>query len=218
MVYADDSFLMREAMRHLLEQAERVRMVATVEDGTALWDAVVEHRPDVVIADMRMPPSGDDEGVRIAERLRREHPAVGLVVLTQVDDPARAKALLQNGAEGRGFVMKERVHDLAELVSTIELVAAGGTAIDPAVVRRLIAGTEAERPSALSSLTPRERDVLALMARGLSNTAIASELVMTRRGVEKHVGAIFAKLGLDDETVTSRRVMAVLRYLEAAAS
>ena len=114
--------------------------------------------------------------------------------------------------------MKERVHDLGELVSTIELVAAGGTSIDPAVVQRLVGGIEAAQPSALSNLTPREREVLALMARGLSNTAIAAELVTTRRGVEKHVGAIFGKLGLDDETVASRRVMAVLRYLEAGAS
>jgi DNA-binding NarL/FixJ family response regulator len=166
---------------------------------------------------MRMPPSGDEEGLRISERLRREHPEIGLVVLSQFDDPALGRALLQDGAEGRAYLMKDRVHDRAELVSAIELVAAGGTAIDPTVVERMIADTDGSRSSGVATLTGREREVLALMARGMTNAAIADQLVLTRRGVEKHVGAIFSKLGLDDEAVTSRRVTAVLRYLDASA-
>ncbi len=216
-VFADDSYLMREAIARLLGGTDRVRLVAVCQDGTELATVLERTHPDVVVTDMRMPPSGDEEGLRISERLRREHPEIGLVVLSQFDDPALGRALLQEGAEGRAYLMKDRVHDRAELVSAIELVAAGGTAIDPTVVERMIADTDGSRSSGVATLTGREREVLALMARGMTNAAIADQLVLTRRGVEKHVGAIFSKLGLDDEAVASRRVTAVLRYLDASA-
>lgn len=214
LVFADDSYLVREAIIRVLADDDRVRLLAVCSDGDELWAAIEEHRPDVVVTDLRMPPSGDGEAIRISERLRREHPGTGVVVLTQQDDPAYGRELLARGSEGRAYLLKERVHERNELISAIELVAAGGTAIDPTIVDTLIAASAPARAATFESLTPREREVLALMARGKSNAAIADELVLTRRAVEKHVGAIFAKLGLDDEGVTSRRVMAVLQYLE----
>jgi DNA-binding NarL/FixJ family response regulator len=213
LVFADDSYLVREAIIRVLADDDRVRLLAVCSDGVELWAAIEEHRPDVVVTDLRMPPSGDGEALRISERLRREHPGTGVVVLTQQDDPAYGRALLAQGSEGRAYLLKERVHERNELISAIELVAAGGTAIDPTIVDTLIAASTPARAATIESLTPREQEVLALMARGKSNAAIADELVLTRRAVEKHVGAIFAKLGLDDERVTSRRVMAVLQYL-----
>jgi DNA-binding NarL/FixJ family response regulator len=206
-VFGDDSYLIREAMRQLLDGVEGINLVAVCADGTELWQSIVDHAPRVVVTDLRMPPSGDDEAIRISDRLRRTYP--------QVDDPAYGRALLQAGADGRAYLLKERIHERTELVSAIRLVAAGGTAVDPVIVERLISGSGASRRSAVASLTQREREVLRLMAAGMSNGAIAEELVLSRRAVEKHVGAIFSKLGLDDEVVVSRRVMAVLRYLES---
>ena len=219
-VYADDSYLMREAVGGLLTGVRGVNLVAVCPDGDELARAIVTLDPAVVVTDMRMPPSGDEEGLRIAERLRRERPSVGVVVLTQVDDAAYGRHLLEHGAEGRAYLLKERMSDRAELVAAIELVAAGGTAVDPAIVERMMAGGGEGKAtaSALDDLTARERQVLALMAQGKSNGAIADELVLTRRGVEKHVGVIFSKLGLTDEGLVSRRVAAVLRYLEATAA
>jgi len=215
-VYADDSYLMREAVGGLLEGARGVNLVAVCADGDELSRAIAMTDPAVVVTDMRMPPSGDEEGLRIAERLRRERPSVGVVVLTQVDDAAYGRHLLEHGAEGRAYLLKERMSDRAELIAAIELVAAGGTAVDPAIVERMMAGGgERAAVSGLDDLTARERQVLALMAQGKSNGAIADELVLTRRGVEKHVGVIFSKLALADEGLVSRRVAAVLRYLEA---
>lgn len=215
-VYADDSYLMREAVGGLLEGARALHLAALCADGDELWQAIGELEPAVVVTDMRMPPSGDEEGLRIAERLRREHPSIGLVVLTQVDDAAYGRHLLEHGAEGRAYLLKDRVSNRTELIAAIELVASGGTAVDPAIVERIMAtGDGPTSGSAMADLTERERQVLALMAQGKSNGAIADELVLTRRGVEKHVGVIFSKLGLADEGSTSRRVAAVLRYLEA---
>ncbi|HEX5039691.1 MAG TPA: response regulator transcription factor [Candidatus Limnocylindria bacterium] len=216
-VYADDSYLMREAVGGLLDGARGVNLVAVCSDGDELSREIAISDPAVVVTDMRMPPSGDEEGLRVAERLRRERPSVGVVVLTQIDDAAYGRHLLEHGAEGRAYLLKERMRDRAELVAAIELVAAGGTAVDPAIVERMMAGggEGAATASGLDDLTARERQVLALMAQGKSNGAIAEELVLTRRGVEKHVGVIFSKLGLADEGLVSRRVAAVLRYLEA---
>lgn len=213
-VFADDSYLVREAIVRVLADDDRVRLLAVCSDGIELWESIERHRPRVVITDLRMPPSGDGEAIRISERLRKEHPGTGVVVLTQQDDPAYGRELLAHGSEGRAYLLKERVHERSELISAIELVAAGGTAIDPSIVDTLIAATAPARAATIGALSPREQEVLALMAQGRSNAAIAAELVLTRRAVEKHVGAIFAKLGLDDERITSRRVMAVLRFLQ----
>lgn len=212
-VYVDDSYLMREAVSQLLDGVRGIHLVAVCSNGTDLWPAIADLAPNVVVSDLRMPPSGDEEGLRIAERLRREHPSIGLVILTQLDDAAHGRRLLEHGAEGRAYLLKERIKDRAELVAAIELVAAGGTAVDPQMVERMMSREGLPAASGLSDLTERERQVLALMAQGKSNGAIADQLVLTRRGVEKHVGVIFSKLGLVDEGAVSRRVAAVLRYL-----
>jgi DNA-binding NarL/FixJ family response regulator len=213
-VYADDSFLMRQALEAVLERLDGVEVVAGYLDGDALLAAVEERRPDVVVTDMRMPPSGDEEGLRIAHRLRQRHPRVGVVVLTQYAEPRYGLELLQAGSEGRGYLLKERVNDPRELHAAIEAVAHGGSVFDPAMVRLLVAGPSAGA-SALDDLTPREREVLAEMAQGKSNAAIADHLVLTKKAIEKHVGSIFSKLGLPEEHVVSRRVAAVLLYLAA---
>jgi DNA-binding NarL/FixJ family response regulator len=210
---ADDSYLIRNALGEVLGQIDSVELVATAEDGETLLEAVEVHEPDVVIIDIRMPPTGDDEGIRVAGRLREDHPDVGVIVLSQFSDPRYALALLEGGAEGRGYLLKERVHDREELASAIDIVAAGGTMIDPTVIEGLIAADRRRRDSPLDDLTPREHEVLAEMAQGKSNAAIAESLVLTKRAVEKHVGAIFQKLALEDDEVVSRRVTAVLLYL-----
>jgi len=210
---ADDSYLVRNALGEVLGQIGSVELVATAEDGDGLLESVDTMSPDVVIIDIRMPPSGDDEGIRVATELREDHPEVGVIVLSQFSDPRYALALLEGGAEGRGYLLKERVHDREELASAIDIVASGGTMIDPTVIEGLIAADRRRRDSPLDDLTPREREVLAEMAQGKSNAAIAESLVLTKRAVEKHVGAIFQKLALEDDEIVSRRVTAVLLYL-----
>jgi DNA-binding NarL/FixJ family response regulator len=218
-VAADDSFLMREAIQRMLAGSPGVRLEAMCADGDELLEAVRQHAPDVVLTDMRMPPSGDEEGLRVAAEIRASHPEVGVVILTQHDEPRFGRALIRDGAAGRAYLLKDRVHSRREVVSAIQLVAHGGSVIDPHIVEGMLAAPGSRAAgSALASLTPRERDVLALMAEGRSNAAIATELVLTRHAVEKYVGTIFEKLGLDDEQVTSRRVVAVLRYLDAVES
>jgi DNA-binding NarL/FixJ family response regulator len=207
-VYADDSFLMRQALEAVLERLDGVEVVAGCADGDALLAAVEEQQPDVVVTDMRMPPSGDLEGIRVANRLRQRHPSIGVVVLTQYAEPRYALELLEAGTEGRGYLLKERVNDPRELHAAIEAVAHGGSVFDPAMVRLLVFGG-----SALDDLTARERQVLGEMAQGKSNAAIAEHLVLTKKAIERHVGSIFLKLGLPEEHVVSRRVAAVLLYL-----
>jgi len=211
--FADDSFLMREAVHQVMEHHGEVELVATCEDGASLLAAVERERPDVVVTDVRMPPSGDDEGIRIAQRLRITHPEIGVVVLSQYAEPRYGAELLAGGGEGRAYLLKDRVYDGGELHIAIEIVARGGSMIDPAILRLLLESEERRHASPLAELTPREREVLAAMAAGKSNAAIAEELVLTKRAVEKHVGAIFLKLGLPDEEQVSRRVAAVLLYL-----
>jgi DNA-binding NarL/FixJ family response regulator len=213
-VYADDSFLMREALERVLERLGGVEVLAGCVDGDALLAAVDEHRPDVVLADMRMPPSGDEEGIRVANRLRERHPGIGVVVLTQYAEPRYALELLKAGAEGRGYLLKERVHDPLELHAAIEAVAHGDSVFDPAIVRMLVDGVSVGG-SPVDNLTAREREVLGEMAQGKSNAAIAESLVLTKKAIEKHIGSIFLKLGLPQEDVASRRVAAVLLYLAA---
>jgi DNA-binding NarL/FixJ family response regulator len=210
---ADDSYLIREALHEVLSPVDAVELVGSYPDGEGLLAAVDVDPPDVAIVDIRMPPSGDDEGIRVARRLRESHPAVGVIVLSQYAGPAYALALLEGGAEGRGYLLKERVHDRGELLAAIEVVAQGGTTIDPSLVQELLAADRQRHASPLDDLTPREREVLAEMAQGRSNASIAESLVLTKRAVEKHVGAIFQKLCLEDDGIVSRRVTAVLMYL-----
>ena len=210
---ADDSFLIREAVQQVLAGLDDIEVVAVCADGDELWLAIQRTQPDVVVTDVRMPPGGDDEGIRIAARLRTAHPQIGVIALSQYAEPRYGMALLENGAEGRVYLLKERLHDRSELRSAIEVAARGGTMIDPAMVQALLDTRRDERHSPLSDLTPREREVLAEMAQGRSNAAIGESLVLTKRAVEKHIGSIFLKLGLEDEETVSRRVAAVLLYL-----
>jgi DNA-binding NarL/FixJ family response regulator len=205
---------MRQALEAVLKRLDGVDAVTGCADGDTLLAAVEEQQADVVVTDMRMPPSGDREGIRIAHRLRQRHPRVGVVVLTQYAEPRYGLELLEAGTEGRGYLLKERVKDPRELHAAIEAVAHGGSVFDPAMVRLLVAGPSAGA-SALDDLTAREREVLGEMAQGKSNAAIAEHLVLTKKAVEKHVGSIFSKLGLPEEHVVSRRVAAVLLYLAA---
>ena len=210
---ADDSYLMREAVHQVVEHHGDVEIVADCVDGPTLLAEVRRTRPDVVVTDVRMPPSGDDEGIRVAQQLRETDPEIGVVVLSHYAEPRYGIELFANGAQGRAYLLKDRLHDSRELQAAIEVVARGGSMIDPEMVRLLLETEERQQGSPLTALTPREREVLAAMAAGKSNAAIAAELVLTKRAVEKHVGSIFLKLGLPGEDVVSRRVAAVLLYL-----
>ncbi len=212
-VVAEDSLLVREGICRLLELSDGVEVVAAVEDLGSLLDAVADHAPDVVLTDIRMPPTGTDEGIRAALQLRREHPAIGVVVLSQYVEPAYALQLLEDGSEGRAYLLKERVGDPDHLVGAIRQVAEGGSMIDPKVVESLVA-TRSRRPaSPLERLSPREREVLAEIAQGHNNAAVAAQLVLSPRAVEKHINSLFSKLGLSEEPDVHRRVKAVLLYL-----
>ena len=214
---ADDAYLIREAIAGVISQMDGVELVASCAAGDELLAAVETTKPHVVMVDIRMPPTGDEEGIRVANQLRQDHPEIGVIVLSQFSGPAYALAVLEDGAEGRGYLLKERVHDANELHAAINIVAEGGTTIDPTLVRELLATDVAPQRTPLDELSPREREVLAQMAEGKSNAAIAESLVLTKRAVEKHVGQIFQKLGLEDDEIVSRRVTAVLLYLASAA-
>ena len=214
-VFADDNFLVREGVSALLAEIAEIELVASVTEPNALLRAVGEERPDAVLTDIRMPPTFTAEGIEAAKRIRAEHPETGVVVLSQYVEPEYALALLSEGAEGLGYLLKERVTQVDELVRALHDVSRGGSALDPKVVEGLLARKAKDARSPLISLTDREREVLEQMATGRTNAVMAKELFMSERAVEKHVGAVFAKLGLVDERVTNRRVMAVLTYLEA---
>ena len=204
---------MREAVHQVVEHQQDVEIVADCSDGATLLAEVERTKPDVVVTDVRMPPSGDDEGIRVAQRLRETDPDIGVVVLSHYAEPRYGIDLFADGAEGRAYLLKDRLHDGRHLQAAIEVVARGGSMIDPQVVRMLLDNEARQHDSPLAALTPREREVLGAMAAGKSNAAIATDLVLTKRAVEKHVGAIFLKLGLPGEDVVSRRVAAVLLYL-----
>jgi len=212
-VFAEDNYLVREGTRALLSSAEDVDVVAAVADLDSLLRAVEEHRPDVVLTDIRMPPTHSTEGIEAARRIRTEHPGIGVVVLSQYAEDEYAYELLKDGAEGMGYLLKERVADLAELVRALREVARGGSALDPKVVEGLVARKERLAHSPLAQLTEREREVLGQMAQGKNNVAIAKSLFLTERAVEKHINSLFHKLGLTEETEVHRRVMAVLAFL-----
>jgi DNA-binding NarL/FixJ family response regulator len=212
-VIADDSYLVRQALTHVLDGHERIAVVAESRDRESLMLAVEAQEPDVVVTDIRMPPTLTDEGIQVAAALRAARPDVGVVILSQFADPRYGLALLESGSDGRAYLLKERIQYRGQLVAAIESVAQGGSVIDAKVVEELVhERTRAER-SPLNELTTRELEILTFVARGHSNQAIADELVLTRRAVEKHIGAIFLKLGLTDPSDVARRVKAALIYL-----
>jgi DNA-binding NarL/FixJ family response regulator len=216
-VAAEDSYLIREGLRLLLDTQTDLELVASVASLPDLLTAVAEHRPDAVVTDVRMPPGQGDEGIRAAEELAVAHPGLGVVVLSQYVEPDWALRLFEPSAAGRAYLLKERIGDLKQLRHAIESVVAGGSVLDPRVVEALVAARTGRERSPLTRLTPRENEVLGLMAAGLSNAAIAEALVLTERAVEKHITAVLTKLDLDvSDTAVHRRVRAVLVYLAAA--
>jgi DNA-binding NarL/FixJ family response regulator len=212
-VLAEDNYLLREGVRRLFEADPEVELVAACEDLDGLLAAVDAERPDVVVTDIRMPPSGTDEGIRAASQLRETSPETGVVVLSQYSDPAYALALFEQGSERRGYLLKERVSDLDQLRAAIFEVHRGGSVIDPKVVEALVDARARRSESPVGRLTPREREVLSEMAQGRNNAAIGDALSLSERAVEKHINSIFSKLGLSEEPNVHRRVKAVLLYL-----
>jgi DNA-binding NarL/FixJ family response regulator len=212
-VFADDSYLVREAIAHVLATDPRVSLVAICEDGLSLREAIEAEQPDVVLTDIRMPPSGDEEGITVANMLRATHPEMGVVVVSQYADPRYGLALLEGGSDRRAYLLKERLHDRGQLVAALDAVANGGSVVDPKVVEALIAARVRAEESPLAELTQRELEILSEIAQGKSNQAIADRLVLTKRAVEKHINAIFLKLGLTRAEDVSRRVKAALIYL-----
>lgn len=217
-VVSDDSVVAREGLHAILDAEPGFEVIGVCGDGRATERCVVRERPDVVIADLRMPPTGNREGIRLAERLRELAPEVGVVILSQHVEGDYAVELFQFGSRRRAYLLKDRIGDRQQLVRAVSAVAAGGSAVDPEVVDALISARNREAASPIAALTHREREILALIAEGHSNAAIADRLVLTKRAVEKHVNAIFGKLELSDPVEVSRRVRAALLYLAAQTS
>jgi DNA-binding NarL/FixJ family response regulator len=213
---ADDSVIVREGVARVLAAQPDMEVVVSCGDLPSLLEAVASERPDVVVTDIRMPPTSTDEGIRAAVLLREQHPDIGVVVLSNYAEPAYAMALLQSGSEGRAYLLKERIHDRAQLVAAIESVAAGGSVLDAKIVEPLVAAKVRVERSPLAALTAREREVLAEIAKGKSNAAIADTLVLTKRAVEKHINSIFLKLNLAYAEDVSKRVKATLLFLANA--
>ena len=216
MVIAEDNYLVREGVRQLIESLPELELAAVCEDMDGLLEAVNAESPDVVLTDIRMPPTGTDEGLQVADRLRETNPSTGVVVLSQYVESEYALQLLEKGAAGRAYLLKERVSDVHQLVDAIKEVAAGGSVIDPKVVEALVAARSAAADSPLATLTPRESEVLEQLAQGKNNAAIAAALFLTERAVEKHINSIFSKLQLSEEKEIHRRVKAALLYLGKA--
>jgi DNA-binding NarL/FixJ family response regulator len=214
-VFAEDNYLVREGTAALLATAEEVDLVGTATTRDELLSAVEEHLPDAVLTDIRMPPTGTNEGIEAAKEIRSRHPDIGVVVLSQFADEAYAYDLLKDGAAGLGYLLKERVADVGELVRALQEVSRGGSVLDPKVVEALVAAKERLASSPLSQLTDREREVLEQMAQGKNNASIAKALFLTERAVEKHINSLFAKLGVTSEPDVHRRVKAVLLHLSA---
>jgi DNA-binding NarL/FixJ family response regulator len=215
-VIAEDNYIAREGIREVLATAPEVEVVAESGGEGELREAIARERPDVVVTDIRMPPTKTDEGIRIATEMREARPELGVVVLSQYSEPSYALGLLATGAARRAYLLKERVHDRTQLVAAIEAVANGGSLVDPEVVDALIAAKARAESSELAELTPREFEVLAGIAQGKSNSAIAESLNLTKRAVEKHINSIFLKLGFThsaDAKEISKRVMAALIFL-----
>ena len=211
-VLGDDSFLAREGVARVLEGIEDVDLVASCDDLDELRETVERLEPDVVVTDIRMPPSNTDEGIRFAGELRISHPEVGVVVLSQHAEPAYAMSLFEDGSRQRAYLLKERVRDEDELARALREVVAGGSLVDPRIVDKLVSARLNHDPG-LEKLTAREREILAMIAEGRSNTSIASALGITKRAVERHINGIFLKLDLGESSDVNRRVKATLRYL-----
>ena len=210
---ADDSLLVREGIIHVLERAPQIDVVSASADHDELLQAIDEQRPDVVLTDIRMPPTNTDEGIRLARELRQSHPNIGVVVLSQHAEPLYAVALLEGGSDRRAYLLKERLKDEGELARALHEVAEGGSVVDPHIVERLVGAQSGSAGSRVDKLTPREREILAMIAEGRSNAAIARSLFITTRAVERHINAIFSRLELAESAESNRRVQAVLVYL-----
>ena len=213
LVLAEDDLLVREGLQQILAGASDLEVVGVCEDVDDLLDTISREQPDVVLTDIRMPPSKTDEGIQVAARLRETDPQVGVLVLSQYSDPQYVLKLLETGSDGRGYLLKERIHNRAQLSSAIRTVSEGGSVIDPKIVEVLVDARARGERSPLLELTPREREVLGEIAEGKSNAAIADSLVLTKRAVEKHIHSIFMKLGLADADDVSKRVKAALLFL-----
>ncbi|TML74241.1 MAG: response regulator transcription factor [Actinobacteria bacterium] len=212
-IVGEDSYLASEGIAHVLARADDIELVATHTDLETLTAAIAEEHPDVVLTDIRMPPTNSDEGIRLANTLRLTDPDIGVVVLSQHAEPAYATALLEGGSERRAYLLKERVKNAGELARALREVAEGGSMIDPTVVDSLLSSRRQREGSQLNVLTPRELEILGLIAEGRSNAAIAETLVLTKRAVERHINGIFMKLDLGDAEDVSRRVRAALLFL-----
>jgi DNA-binding NarL/FixJ family response regulator len=215
-VIAEDNLMVREGLERIIAAGSDLDLVAGCRDLAELERAIEHERPDVVLTDIRMPPTMTDEGIRLAVRLRAERSPIGVIALSQYADAALALALLDRGSDGRGYLLKESVRDREQLWAAVAEVAAGGSVVDPKLVDGLVKVRQRDGESPLASLTPREREVLAQIAQGRSNAAIAESLVLTKRAVEKHINAIFMKLGLSQNEDVSRRVKAARIYLAEA--
>lgn len=212
-VFAEDNYLVREGTAALLSASEEVELVSLASTYDELMVAVERDNPDAVLTDIRMPPTSTTEGIDAARKIRADHSEIGVVVLSQYAEEEYAYELLKDGAAGLGYLLKERVADLDELVRALNEVARGGSVLDPKVVEALVARKDRVAHSPLAQLTEREREVLGQMAQGKNNGAIAKSLFLTERAVEKHINSLFHKLGLTEETEVHRRVMAVLAFL-----
>ncbi|TVR35588.1 MAG: DNA-binding response regulator [Nitriliruptor sp.] len=214
LLIAEDDYLVREGARAVLDAHDRMSVLATAASPAELLPQVEEHRPDVVLLDIRMPPTFTTEGIELAKRIRRDHPGTGIVVLSQHADPEYALDLLRDGSAGVAYLLKERLGDADRLVQAIEEVRDGGSILDPRIVEGLMEAQRRRAASRVAGLTPREFEVLGEMASGRGNAAIARGLSISERSVEKHANAIFRKLGLTEETDLNRRVAAVLFFLQ----
>jgi len=217
-VFADDNYLVREGVAALMAELDEIDLVETLADPQSLLKAVAELKPDAVLTDIRMPPTFTTEGIDAAKRIRADFPSIGVVVLSQYVEEEYAFELLQDGVAGLGYLLKERVSQVDELVRALNEVARGGSALDPKVVEGLMARKANEAKSPLLGLTEKERAVLEAMATGRNNATIAKTLFMSERAVEKHIGSVFQKLGLIEEGEINRRVVAVLKFLEATSN
>ncbi len=211
-VIAEDAAIMRDGLTQTLTRRGH-DVVAAVDDAAALLDAVASFKPDVAVIDVRMPPTHTDEGLRAARSIRSEHPGVGVLVFSQYVEARSAAELIAGAPGGVGYLLKDRVADVGEFIEAIRRVAHGGTVLDPEVISQMLGASR--RADSLAALTPREREVLGLIAEGRSNTAIAEALVITGGVVEKHIASIFAKLGLAPSDTDNRRVIAAIKYLES---
>jgi DNA-binding NarL/FixJ family response regulator len=212
-VFAEDNYLVREGTAALLQASDEVDLLGTASELDELLVAVEQLHPEAVLTDIRMPPTNTTEGIDAAKRIRGEHPDIGVVVLSQFAEEEYAYELLKDGAAGLGYLLKERVADVTELVRALNEVSKGGSVLDPKIVEALVTAKDKMAHSPLAQLTEREREVLEHMAQGQNNASIAKSLFLTERAVEKHINSLFHKLGLSEETSVHRRVMAVLAFL-----